>query len=85
MLHNPVCEVLSSSIPTHMHIMNLVRNQRERWIWTVLAMLSSLGKELNIRVAVGAGVMAQWLRALTALPEVLSSIPSNHMVAHNHL
>jgi hypothetical protein len=29
--------------------------------------------------------MAQWLRALTALPEVLSSIPSNCMVAHNHL
>ena len=28
-----------------------------------------------------AGEMAQWLRALTALPEVLSSIPSNH----NHL
>jgi hypothetical protein len=25
------------------------------------------------------------LRALTALPEVLSSVPSNHMVAHNHL
>ena len=33
----------------------------------------------------GAGEMAQWLRALTALPEILSSIPSNHMVAHNHL
>jgi len=33
----------------------------------------------------GAGEMAQWLRALTALPEVLSSVPSNHMVAHNHL
>ena len=29
--------------------------------------------------------MTQRLRALTALPEVLSSIPSNHMVAHNHL
>jgi hypothetical protein len=29
--------------------------------------------------------MAQRLRALTALPQVLSSIPSNHMVAHNHL
>jgi hypothetical protein len=29
--------------------------------------------------------MAQWLRALTALPEVLSSISSNHMVAHDHL
>jgi hypothetical protein len=33
----------------------------------------------------GAGEMAQRLRALTALPEVLSSIPRNHMVAHNHL
>ena len=34
-----------------------------------------------------AGEMAQWLKALpeTALPEVLSSVPSNHMVAHNHL
>jgi hypothetical protein len=29
--------------------------------------------------------MAQWLRTLAALPKVLSSIPSNHMVAHNHL
>ena len=33
----------------------------------------------------GAGEMAQRLRALTALPEVLSSIPSSHMEAHNHL
>jgi hypothetical protein len=31
-----------------------------------------------------AGEMAQWLRAMTALPEVLSSNPSNHMVAHDH-
>jgi hypothetical protein len=29
--------------------------------------------------------MAQWLRALTALPQVLSLIPSNHMVADNNL
>ncbi|EGW10066.1 hypothetical protein I79_022624 [Cricetulus griseus] len=29
--------------------------------------------------------MAQRLRALTALPEVLSSVPSNHMMTHNHL
>jgi hypothetical protein len=29
--------------------------------------------------------MAQLLRALAALPEVLSSIPNTHMVAHNHL
>jgi hypothetical protein len=32
-----------------------------------------------------AGEMAQRLRALTALPEVLSSIPSNHMMAPNYL
>ena len=38
-------------------------------------------KETNIV----AGEMAQWLRALASLPEVLSSIPSNHMVAHRHL
>jgi hypothetical protein len=29
---------------------------------------------------VGAGEMAQQVRALTALPKVLSSNPSNHMV-----
>jgi hypothetical protein len=33
----------------------------------------------------GAGEMAQLLRAPTALSEVLHSIPSKHMVAHNHL
>jgi hypothetical protein len=33
----------------------------------------------------GAGEIAQWLRALTALPEVLSSVADNHMVAHNHM
>jgi hypothetical protein len=32
-----------------------------------------------------AGEMAWWLRALTALPKTLSSIPSNHMEAHDHL
>jgi hypothetical protein len=31
------------------------------------------------------GEVAQRLRALTVLPEVLSSVPSNHMGAHNHL
>jgi hypothetical protein len=34
---------------------------------------------------VGIGEMAQQLRALTALPEVLSSNPSAHMEVHNHL
>ena len=31
-----------------------------------------------------AGEIAQWLRAQTSLANVLSSILSNHMVAHNH-
>jgi len=29
--------------------------------------------------------MDQWLKALTLLQEAPSSIPSTHMVAHNHL
>ena len=33
----------------------------------------------------GAGEMAQRVRVPTALPKVLSSNPSNHMAAHNHL
>jgi hypothetical protein len=33
----------------------------------------------------GAREMAQLLRVLTALPEVLSSIPSNYMVGHKDL
>jgi hypothetical protein len=38
-------------------------------------------KQKNLR----AGEMVQWLRAPTALLKVLSSNPSNHMVAYNHL
>jgi hypothetical protein len=34
-------------------------------------------------ILLGAGEMAQWLRALTGLAKVLSSNPSNHMMAHN--
>ena len=41
--------------------------------------------KLRLKDRLGAGEMAQWLRAPTALPEILSSIPSNYMVAHNHL
>jgi hypothetical protein len=35
-------------------------------------------KTMDIIITIGAGEMAQWLRAPTALPEVMSSIPSNH-------
>jgi hypothetical protein len=38
-----------------------------------------------LRVTFRARKMAQWLRTLAALPEDLSSILSNHMVAYNHL
>jgi hypothetical protein len=37
----------------------------------------------KLKILPRAGEMAQRLRAL-ALPKVLSSIPSNHMVAHNY-
>ena len=33
----------------------------------------------------GAGEMDQWVKAPTALPEVLVSSPSDHMMAHNYL
>ena len=33
----------------------------------------------------GAGEMLQLLRTLTALPQFLSSIPSYHIIAYNHL
>jgi len=46
---------------------------------------SPVSEEKERKEGRGAGEMAQWLRALTALPEDLSSNPSNHMVAHNHL
>jgi hypothetical protein len=39
------------------------------------------GRKKNL---LGAGEMAEWVRALIALLKVLSSNPSNHMVAHNH-
>jgi hypothetical protein len=42
-----------------------------------------LGNDPLLKVKTLAGEMAQWVRELTALPKVLSSNPSNHMVAHN--
>ena len=35
-------------------------------------------------MGLGAGEMAQQLRALTALLKILSSNPSNYVVAHDH-
>jgi hypothetical protein len=44
-----------------------------------------LSTKQGLKMQFGVGEMAQWLKALTALPEVLSSIPSTHMVTHNYL
>jgi hypothetical protein len=41
--------------------------------------------QLKEKLSLGIERWLGGLRALTALPEVLSSISSNHMVAHNHL
>ena len=49
-------------------------------------LINSKGMGLKLKGADGwAREMAQWLRALTTLPEVLSSIPSNCIVAHIYL
>jgi hypothetical protein len=45
--------------------------------WTI----QLLSQKYKFRV----GEMARWLGALAALSEIQSSIPSNHMVAYNHL
>jgi hypothetical protein len=55
---------------TGVHDVKLKKNQLEKFL---------IKKKI-----IGAGEMAQWLRAPTALPKVPSSNPSNHMVAHNH-
>jgi hypothetical protein len=45
---------------------------------------SKISYEVAMKIILwGAGEMAQQLRALTALPEDLGSIPSTHMAAHN--
>jgi hypothetical protein len=49
----------------------------------VMLLISALKRQRQAEL--GAGEMAQRLNAQTTLPEVLSSSPSNHMVAHNHL
>ena len=52
--------------------------------WGVAAGYLLVSKYLEI-FKKQAGEMTQQLRALTALPKVLSSIPSFDMVAYNHL
>jgi hypothetical protein len=87
---------IKSTSKLHLTALGMVtdRNTSEQmvmWLWrrgtpihaeqTLHMPIWRLLKSLEL----GTGEMAQWLRALTALPEVLSSTPSNHMVTHNHL
>ena len=51
---------------------------------SVVPFLLCLQNLVSRSVVVRAGEMAQRSRTLTALPKVLSSIPSNQMVSHNH-
>jgi hypothetical protein len=41
--------------------------------------------KIILKFKLGAGKMAQWLRALTALPEDSGSNSSTHIAAHNYL
>ena len=84
----------SLSLGPHAHLQKLRVIKNSDWIGLTHECLVGTTQSMWIldeegrcehQELMGAGEMAQRLRALTALPEVLSSIPSNHMVAHNHL
>jgi hypothetical protein len=50
-----------------------------------LVSISALSEWQSLRKqTIGAGVMVQWFRVLTARPKDPGSIPSTHMGAHNH-
>jgi hypothetical protein len=53
------------------------RNMKTTWAEMGMHLKSPIAQLENSKE--GTGEMAQWLRALTALPEILSSIPSNHI------
>jgi hypothetical protein len=72
--------ISTSNVATH-------KNRKTAFQRMVMRVVEADGQQLvtEHRIQVeGAGEMTQWLRALTALPEALRPIPSNHMVAHNH-
>jgi hypothetical protein len=63
------------NIEKHLCVLNIKMNSKD------FISDYSLNAKRNI---FRAGKMAQRVRALTVLPKVLSSNPSNHIVAHNH-
>ena len=72
-LANQEVEGVGLQVPDHFRLYtNLYRNS-----------LTCSYSEIRLEVILGTGVIVQWLRALTDLPEDLGSIPSTHMAAHN--
>jgi hypothetical protein len=67
---------VKSQIPSYKTVRGLAQ-----WIKALVTKPDTYVKARNL----GAGEMTQWLKVLAALPEVLSLIPRNHMVVHNHL
>jgi hypothetical protein len=67
-----------------LHTEEYVTHPIPAFIYLFIFKISQHQEKFNLKKQTRAGEMAQWLRALTALLKVLSSNPSNHMVAHNH-
>lgn len=71
--------VLVSNVLVHFHVC-----KRNSFCLTCLSSMMYCKATTDFKnVFVGDGEIAQWLGALTDLLEVLSSIPSSHMIAHN--
>ena len=80
----PALPKVLSSIPSNHMVLTTICNE----VWCPLLACRHTHRQNIVYIInkkLGAGEMAQRLRALPILPNVLSSIPSNHMVAHNHL
>lgn len=60
--------------------------ERENIIGTSLgdSVEEAVGLSLTLRSQERAGELALWLRELTALAEDSGSVPSTHMMGHNH-
>ena len=77
-------ENLEACLATLNHVESVILTIKELFVCTVIArdifLSVSTLKICDIEKNEGTGEMSQWLGALAAFPEVLSSNPSNHMV-----
>ena len=68
-----------------MQKLEVAADSKTERLWSQNSGMEGCGRGSKRHVSWGLERWPQRLRALTALLEVLSSIPSNHMVVHNHL